>query len=147
MLAHVPEQSVSPNAHDGLQEPAEHTSSSLQARSHVPQCALLDCRFTHSPEQLKKPGLQLMPQRPPLHTALPFAGTLHVMPHSPQCCVFKDVLTHWALQAVSPRAQLMPQLPAAQTAVPFTGTLQVVPQPEQLAGSLAVSTQRVPHRV
>jgi hypothetical protein len=69
------------------------------ALSHVPQCAALDCRLTHSPEQSVKPWLQSIPHTPLTHVALPPSGAEHVTPQPPQCCVLFEVFTHWPLQA------------------------------------------------
>lgn len=41
-----------------------------------------------------KPELQVNPQPPPEQTALPFAGTVQMVPHVPQFCGSVPVFVH-----------------------------------------------------
>lgn len=97
------------------------------------------------PSQFAKPALQLMPQLPLEHVAVPFVE-LHTLPQEPQLPVLVWVFTSQPFatlpsQFAKPALQVMPHALPEQNAVPFV-PLHALPQlPQWLAVFVVFTSQ------
>jgi hypothetical protein len=125
------------------QAPAAHIAVALaseQGRLHAPQFAGDVAMFTSqplaaSPSQSAKPSLQVMPQRPAVHDAVPLVP-LHALPHAPQCATVFCRFTSQpfaALRSQSPNPalhELIAHMPATQEGVAFAGRHALPQRPQ-----------------
>src|SRR5688572_27228505 len=77
--------------------------------------------------QSEKPALQVMPQAPPLQTAVALAGVGHDLAHIPQFSGSNRRSTQTLLQLVSGAPQLATHIPPTQT-VPAAHGVPHIPQ-------------------
>jgi hypothetical protein len=77
-----------------VQPPLEHTCPSPHALPQPPQFCGSESTSMQSEPHWTKPELQVNPQPPPEQTALPFAGTVQMVPHVPQFCGSVPVFVH-----------------------------------------------------
>jgi hypothetical protein len=115
----------------------------------APQKSPSDRRSTQSIPHCVKPGLQLTPQVPFTHDALPapVIGGAHVSPQPPQFCGFAVVSTQIPPHNAKPSLHAAPHVPLWQTALPFDGAGHTVAQPPQLVAFDCMSTHASPHLV
>lgn len=92
-FAALPSQSPKPERHVNPQLPAVHVTVALALAGHGfphrPQCDVLVLVLTSQPlagseSQLAKPETQTELHVPDAHTAVLFAGVVHVLPQAPQ---------------------------------------------------------------
>jgi hypothetical protein len=84
VLTHVPLQLVRV-PQSSVHEPEEQTSFAAQILPHEPQLSWSFCTFTQALPHLVRPLLQVKPQTPAVHVALPPAGTGQAWQVAPQC--------------------------------------------------------------
>jgi hypothetical protein len=88
--------------------------------------------------------LQVLPQLPATHVAIPLAGASHTWPHAPQFSGSELVSMQFAPQGLYPLSQAMLQVDAAHTAEPCCGVGHALSQLPQWLADVAVSTQAPP---
>ena len=84
--------------------------------------------------------MQVIPQTPPVHAALPFAPSLHTVPQAPQFATLASVLVSQPLsrllsQLAKFSKQVIPQVPDVQIGMPLVG-LHTVAQVPQCVGAV-----------
>jgi hypothetical protein len=153
-LAGLPSQSAKPGLQAIWQLPLTHEGLPLlfeQTLPHEPQLltslyVLISQPLLRLPSQFAQPALQLMPQLPVVHVALPLVE-LQTLPHEPQCCgseamLISQPLAYWLSQFAKPELQACSwHVPVAQATCAL-GTVQSVLQLPQCAVSVIVLTSQ-----